>query len=1218
MHNIRRGMRWAALAWLGVLACNGAVEPPGTSSELEAQTAVSTLSGGGVELRTNAIQGTARLTNQNTDILALLATDPWRYGYAYATSTNPSGFSASTSSITLTDPTEFTFEMLVEAGAAGDSGVVYDVSARRGNYYLPKLSGVIVKPPNVQPDPTPVLVEACVGVIDIKFGTDETCETLATVSTAYASFNTYYKSASRYIGYVTGGWNQSSTITHGVNTGSGTVYRTNTLPLSVGCDEIVPVCIAVPPLPPPPAKGALTGPWEIIGEPGIGSRYVWASGGPDNSSGSHYSPTPTAPAGDPSTWWSMSNLPEGDYGMDGLGYVRSGREYTQIYTPYLESWSPAGRATVVAGQTTPVTKVIDGQTRHAFSMLPAYYYGTVRLVDPYVSSHPGAHSSLQSLFFSGDHDSNGDGIPNFGITTGSYFYTSSNAGGSIYSAFSQRFNPATGELASSYDQVLPSPFDIPLSWYQNYLRLRYWSQGPDFSTRPGMYDPVKFRSGELYLYPSSSSRLIVPGQSARLDSDYCFNEMQIDYTTTLGTFYNPWADVSGSFNGQDWEGRQKSYSVSGNFYGTPYVSGYANPTSYAQPSGSIYLSLPQGNYTLRPGANMVLPSGQVNTASFAPIQVTLGCGQRLKVVPPLTVAISPLAGCADSGTVPVSGVVTSSPAEVDHIWYRVNGGPEVTLCTNCGMDPSFAFDVTLQDCENTLQVFAFTDGMPEPATGYQEITWDDPADGPSCPGTYCVNRPPVARCRNVTVGASETCGEASASVDDGSYDPDTGDTFSCVQSPEGPYVLGSRRVTLTCTDASGLSASCEATVTVKDVTPPVLTCPASEQLECNDSTSASFTASAEDGCGGAPTVMCTPASGDGLPPGLASATCTATDAAGNQASCSFPVTVVDTQAPAIVCPAAVSAECTGNHSATVGLPEAMATDSCQPPAVTGGGLGSYPLGVSQASFTAVDPSGNTATCTTQVTVVDTQPPTLELVGEASLTLGCGDSPTTGVVATDVCAGDLSEQVQPVGLNVGVPGTYQVSYQVTDAAGNTTQGLSRTVTVLESPGPATLTLLGDSQMTLECGVDTWVDPGATAANGCGQPLEVHRYNSGSDPYGPGPDTSVEGTYFVQYLAWDATGYMEGALRTVHVDDRMAPTLTLQGPAHMTHTCGTGFVDPGVTATDACYGDLSSSVVATGYVNGWVPGTYTVRYEVRDSGGNMAPLVTRTVEVVNCPW
>jgi hypothetical protein len=171
---------------------------------------------------------------------------------------------------------------------------------------------------------------------------------------------------------------------------------------------------------------------------------------------------------------------------------------------------------------------------------------------------------------------------------------------------------------------------------------------------------------------------------------------------------------------------------------------------------------------------------------------------------------------------------------------------------------------------------------------------------------------------------------------------------------------------------------------------------------------------------------------------------------------------------------------------------------------------------------------------------------------------------------------------------------------------------------ESLGSPTLMLNGNSEMTLECGLSTWVDPSATAKDGCGFPLEVHRYNSGQDAYGPGPNTRAEGSYSVQYIAWDASGATVSAIRTVHVDDRTPPTLKLKGPARMTHTCGSAWVDPGVEATDACYGDVAPTVRQSGNVNGWVPGTYTVSYSVTDSGGNSAPAVTRTVTVSNCPW
>ncbi|WP_375764760.1 ExeM/NucH family extracellular endonuclease [Archangium gephyra] len=168
-----------------------------------------------------------------------------------------------------------------------------------------------------------------------------------------------------------------------------------------------------------------------------------------------------------------------------------------------------------------------------------------------------------------------------------------------------------------------------------------------------------------------------------------------------------------------------------------------------------------------------------------------------------------------------------------------------------------------------------------------------------------------------------------------------------------------------------------------------------------------------------------------------------------------------------------------------------------------------------------------------------------------------------------------------------------------------------------PGVPTLELLGGRELTLECGVDPWLEPGARATDACG-PLEVHTYNSGHDAYGPGPNPRAEGSYGVQYIAWTPAGRTVDVVRSVRVADRTPPMLKLVGDARMTHTCGSGWVDPGVVAWDACYGNIAPTVVTTGYVNGWAPGVYTVRYDVRDSAGNPAPPVMRTVEVVDCPW
>jgi hypothetical protein len=276
------------------------------------------------------------------------------------------------------------------------------------------------------------------------------------------------------------------------------------------------------------------------------------------------------------------------------------------------------------------------------------------------------------------------------------------------------------------------------------------------------------------------------------------------------------------------------------------------------------------------------------------------------------------------------------------------------------------------------------------------------------------------------------------------------------------------------------------------------------------------------------------------------------------------------------------------------------------------------LGLGAHAVTLVASDGeSTRSCVGSVTVADETPPVLTLVGAPVVSLECGEPLPLGVVASDACHGNLTSRVEVLGLNMNRPGFYAVTHQVKDPAGNTTVGAPRWVTIRDS-FPPVLVLNGASEMTLECGVDTWVDPGAVATDGCSGTLEVHRYNSGQDPYGPGPNTAAEGRYSVQYMAWDHAGHTRSAVRVVWVKDRRAPTLVLEGPARMTHRCGSAWADPGVKAKDACYANVASSVVRKGYVNGWSEGTYTVRYELRDGAGNGAAPVTRTVEVVDCPW
>ncbi len=123
---------------------------------------------------------------------------------------------------------------------------------------------------------------------------------------------------------------------------------------------------------------------------------------------------------------------------------------------------------------------------------------------------------------------------------------------------------------------------------------------------------------------------------------------------------------------------------------------------------------------------------------------------------------------------------------------------------------------------------------------------------------------------------SGTCGVVSCSPPSGSF------------FPKGT-------TTVNCSTTSG--ASCSFTVTVNDTQPPAIACPAGitsvAAVSCPIPAGravAYTTPTPVDNCPGA-TVACVPPSGATFPVGTTTVTCTATDASGNTASCSFSVKV---------------------------------------------------------------------------------------------------------------------------------------------------------------------------------------------------------------------------------------------------------------------------------------------------------------------------------------
>ncbi|MEM6771659.1 MAG: HYR domain-containing protein, partial [Bacteroidota bacterium] len=118
-------------------------------------------------------------------------------------------------------------------------------------------------------------------------------------------------------------------------------------------------------------------------------------------------------------------------------------------------------------------------------------------------------------------------------------------------------------------------------------------------------------------------------------------------------------------------------------------------------------------------------------------------------------------------------------------------------------------------------------------------------------------------------------------------------------------------VMLTATDAAGNASSCSFTVTLADVTPPSLSCPADQIEEVDGDCSfriPDYTAqvTTTDNCDASPEISLaqqpspgTEVNGDGS---VTIITITATDAAGNTTTCSFKLLLEDNSPPTINCP----------------------------------------------------------------------------------------------------------------------------------------------------------------------------------------------------------------------------------------------------------------------------------------------------------------------------
>jgi hypothetical protein len=296
--------------------------------------------------------------------------------------------------------------------------------------------------------------------------------------------------------------------------------------------------------------------------------------------------------------------------------------------------------------------------------------------------------------------------------------------------------------------------------------------------------------------------------------------------------------------------------------------------------------------------------------------------------------------------------------------------------------------------------------------------------------------------------AVEATGPSGADV---SYDlPATSDKVdgagvaSCTPPP-GVFALGSTPVNCTATDHAGNAATPTSfTVSVVDTTPPVLALPGNITSEATSAAGAivSFSATANDLVSGSVPVTCAPVSGSTFALGTTTVHCSATDAASNEGSGEFSVTVRDTTPPVIAPHGDVTVEATSAAGAIVNYALPATSDI-----VDGAGLAScaaapgtqFPLGTSIVTCNATDHAGNAAQSTTfKVIVVDTTPPAIAPHADVEATASSNSSAIvnyTNPTANDLVDGVVDVTCAPASGSMFNVGSTLVTCKASDSAGN---------------------------------------------------------------------------------------------------------------------------------------------------------------------------------------
>ncbi|MGB3085920.1 MAG: HYR domain-containing protein [Saprospiraceae bacterium] len=437
--------------------------------------------------------------------------------------------------------------------------------------------------------------------------------------------------------------------------------------------------------------------------------------------------------------------------------------------------------------------------------------------------------------------------------------------------------------------------------------------------------------------------------------------------------------------------------------------------------------------------------------------------------------ISPELNISSSGTVQFSvDIAWNGIDDEDYIsvQYSINGGSFVVIPNVFGGGVGtiqYAFPSVDQISSTTVTKTGITGNKLQIRVCILTNSQADivTIDNVNVPQTisYCFAFPPVITCPTNKVANNELnqCYAAQSFVATATgTDPIV---FTYSQASGSNFNVGVTTVTATATNIAGMD-DCMFTVTINDTQLPIISCPGN--LNFNNGTDTCgkkinfVTPIGTDNCGGATNIQTTGlASGSVFPVGTTTNTFKVTDASNNTATCSFTITINDTQLPIISCPGNLNFNNgTDTCGKKINFVTPTGTDNCAGATnIQTSGLASgsvFPVGTTTNTFKVTDANSNTATCSFTITINDTQNPIISCPGNLNFNNGtdtCGKkinfvTPT----GTDNCAGATNLQTAGLASGSVFPvGTTTNTFKVTDANSNTAS-CSFTITINDTQNP----------------------------------------------------------------------------------------------------------------------------------------------------------------------